>query len=116
MCSLARHGLETSLDAGDGTAGVARFTLQEIQAGVLLQDRLRGAASVTRNIFLCEGERAPISNYAHREELLNTDELLVVRSLTKYMPQVHTNGLILQDIQLEILNMTASLEVRTLNV
>lgn len=62
--SLARHSLETGLDAGDGTAGVARFTLQEIQASVLLQDGLGGAASVTRHIFLCEGERTLVSNNA----------------------------------------------------
>jgi len=50
---LARHSLEAGLDAGDGAAGVARFTLQEIEASVFLQDGLWGAAGVTRHIFLC---------------------------------------------------------------
>ncbi len=54
---LARHSLEASLDAGDGAAGVARFTLKEIKASVLLQDGLWGAASVTRNVFLCRDEK-----------------------------------------------------------
>lgn len=58
---LARHSLETGLDAGDGAAGVARFTLQEIEASVLLQDGLWGAAGVTRHIFLCGGEKTLIS-------------------------------------------------------
>lgn len=113
--SLSRHGLETSLDAGDGAAGVARFTLQEIQAGVLLQDGLRGAASVTRHVFLCQGERAPVSNYAHREKLFNTSDKLSGR-WQKYKQQVHANRLILQDIQPEMFNMAAYWEVLTLNV
>lgn len=54
---LARHSLEAGLDAGDGAAGVARFTLQEIEASVLLQDGLWGAAGVTRHVFLCRGEK-----------------------------------------------------------
>ena len=53
---LARHSLETGLDAGDGASGVARFTLQEIEASVLLQDGLWGAAGVTRHVFLCGGK------------------------------------------------------------
>lgn len=52
LCPLARHSLEASLDAGNRAAGVARFTLQEIEASVLLQDGLWGTAGVTRNIFL----------------------------------------------------------------
>lgn len=55
LCSLACHSLETSLDAGDWAAGVARFTLQEIEASVLLQDGLWGAAGVTSHIFFCRG-------------------------------------------------------------
>lgn len=58
---LARHSLEASLDAGDRAAGVARFTLQEIEASVLLEDGLWGAASVTRHIFLCRDEKMVIS-------------------------------------------------------
>lgn len=56
LCSLARNSLETSLDAGDGAAGVARFTLQEIEASVLLQDGLWGAAGVTSHVFFCRGD------------------------------------------------------------
>lgn len=56
LCSLARHSLETSLDAGDRAAGVARFTLQEIEASVLLQDGLWGAAGVTSHVFFCRGD------------------------------------------------------------
>lgn len=67
--SLARHSLEAGLDAGDGAAGVARFTLQEIQASVLLQDGLWGAASVTRHVFLCGGERTFVSTEVHRGTL-----------------------------------------------
>lgn len=58
---LSRHSLETGLDAGDGAAGVARLALQEIEASVLLQDGLWGAAGVTRHVFLCRGEETVIS-------------------------------------------------------
>lgn len=51
---LARHGLETGLDASDGAARVARLALQEIEAGVFLQDGLGGATCVARHILLCE--------------------------------------------------------------
>lgn len=65
LCSLARHSLEAGLDAGDRTAGVARFTLQEIQASVLLQDGLWGATSVARDIFLCRGEKVVVIVVVH---------------------------------------------------
>lgn len=54
LCPLARHSLETGLDAGDGAAGVARLTLQEIEASVFLQDGFWRAAGVTRHILLCK--------------------------------------------------------------
>lgn len=66
LCSLACHSLETSLDAGDWAAGVARFTLQEIEASVLLQDGLWGAAGVTSHIFFCRGNNTVISSDVHR--------------------------------------------------
>lgn len=40
---------------------MARFTLQEIEASVLLQDGLWGAAGVTRHVFLCGGGKTVIS-------------------------------------------------------
>lgn len=58
---LARHSLEAGLDAGDWAARVARFTLQEIEASVLLQDGLWGSASVTRHVFLCKGGKKKTS-------------------------------------------------------
>lgn len=51
--SLARHGLESSLDAGDRAAGVTRLTLQEIQTRVLLQGCLRRPTRVAGHILLC---------------------------------------------------------------
>lgn len=62
---LARHSLEAGLDAGDRAAGVACLTLQEIEASVFLQDGLRGAAGVTRHVFLCRGEKTVISIAEH---------------------------------------------------
>lgn len=66
LCSLACHSLETGLDAGDRAAGVARFTLQEIEASVLLQDGLWGAAGVTSHVFFCRGNNTVISSDVHR--------------------------------------------------
>ena len=37
---FARDGLEAGLDAGDGAARTARLTLEEVEARVLLQDRV----------------------------------------------------------------------------
>lgn len=48
---------------------MARFTLQEIEASVLLQDGFWGAAGVTRHVFLCRGERTVIYNAVHTQEL-----------------------------------------------
>lgn len=62
LCSLARHSLEAGLDAGDRAAGVARFTLQEIEASVLLQDGLWGAAGVTSHVFFCRGDKTGINS------------------------------------------------------
>lgn len=62
---LARHSLETSLDAGDRAARVARLTLQEIEASVFLQDGLRRAAGMTCHVFLCRGEKTVISSAKH---------------------------------------------------
>lgn len=50
--SLARHSLESGLDAGDGAAGVTRLTLQEIQTRVLLQDCFRRSTRVACHILL----------------------------------------------------------------
>lgn len=52
--SLARHGLESGLDAGDGASGVTRLTLQEIQTCVLLQDCVRRSTCVARHVLLCK--------------------------------------------------------------
>lgn len=49
---LAGDGLEPSLDAGHRAAGVARLTLEEVEARVLLEDGVWRAAGVTRHIFL----------------------------------------------------------------
>ena len=51
---LARHRLEAGLDAGDGAAGAALLTLQEVETRVLLQDGIRGATRVTRHVLLCK--------------------------------------------------------------
>lgn len=44
---------------------MARFTLQEIETSVLLQDGLWRAAGVTRHVFLCRGEKRVISTGVH---------------------------------------------------
>lgn len=54
LCPLARDSLETSLDAGNGAAGVACLALQEVESCVLLEDGVRGAACMARHILLCE--------------------------------------------------------------
>lgn len=46
---------------------MARFTLQEIEASVLLQDGLWGAAGVTCHVFLCGGEKMVISTVLGKE-------------------------------------------------
>lgn len=66
--SLARHSLEAGLDAGNRAAGVACLTLQEVEASVFLQDGVRGAAGVTRHVFLCRCEKTVISTAKHRKK------------------------------------------------
>ena len=48
---------------------MARFTLQEIEASVLLQDGFWGAAGVTRHVFLCRGERTVTYSAVHRNSM-----------------------------------------------
>lgn len=40
---------------------MARFTLQEIEASVLLQDGLGGAAGVTGHVFFCRDDNTGIN-------------------------------------------------------
>ena len=55
--ALAGDGLEARLDAGHGAARAARFALQEVEASVALQDRLRRLARVTRHVLLYKHTR-----------------------------------------------------------
>lgn len=78
LCSLACHSLEAGLDAGDRAAGVARFTLQEIKASVLLQDGLRGAAGVTSHVFFCKGDNAGINSDVHAAQNECTADIFAI--------------------------------------
>ena len=51
--TFASDCLEARLDAGNGAAGAACFTLQKVESRVFLQDRFRRSTRVTRYIFLC---------------------------------------------------------------
>lgn len=59
--SLARHSLESGLDAGNGAAGVTRLALKEIKTRVLLQDCVRRPTRVTCHILLCKSKTVRIN-------------------------------------------------------
>lgn len=80
LCSLARHSLEAGLDAGNRAAGVARFTLQEIEASVLLQDGLWGAAGVTSHVFFCRGNNTGINSGVHAAQNEWTGDFFCIRN------------------------------------
>jgi len=67
--TFASDCLEARLDAGNGAAGAACFTLQKVESRVFLQDRFRRSTRVTRYIFLC-------TTAHHRHSQLHTHNRL----------------------------------------
>ena len=67
--TFASDCLEARLDAGNGAAGAACFTLQKVESCVFLQDRFRRSTRVTRYIFLC-------TTAHHRHSQLHTHNRL----------------------------------------
>lgn len=50
--TLGGKSLETGLDARHRTTGAACFTLEEVESGVFLEDRVRGTTGVAGDVLL----------------------------------------------------------------